>query len=319
MKNFLSYLFFALCTSFFAQQLPMYTQYEFNKAVLNPAASGTDHSNKVNYLYGLNKQWSGISGAPLVNFVNFSYTLKPPREYKRWQNFGIVFDSDNSGLISSTGLYGSYTYHSLINKRNILSLGVMAGARQYSRDLFLFDAKDPAVQGSAGQLWVYPDIIPGVRFTGKKFFVGLALKQITITRLKNFSGNQIGSPSKLNPTIYMDAGKTFEIAENLLFMPSAALTMPLLAPPSIDATVMFYYFNRVGAGVSIRNANYASGIFQIRILQSMTMGLAYSYPLNQTRLSGGHNFEIMLGIVPYGMSNKLVGLNSIARCPTLSY
>lgn len=303
----------------FAQQVPMYTQFVFNKAGLNPAASGSDHTQKVNYLYGLNRQWTGIPGSPLNNFVNFSYTLKPPREYHRWQNFGFYFDSDNAGLVGSTGVYGSYTVHWLLHKKTTLSLGVRAGARQYTRDVFMFDFKDPVVQGSKTQLWVYPDIIPGIRLFSKKYFIGCSLKHITINALKNFKGRKIGGPSLLNPNIYLEAGKTIEIAESLLMLPAIAVNIPILAPPTVDGSLMFYFLNRVGAGVSLRNANFASGIFQIRMLQSMTMGLAYSYPLNQTRLTGGHSFEIMIGIVPYGMSNKLIGVNSIARCPTLSY
>lgn len=313
------YILLALHVFANAQQVPMYTQYVFNKAGLNPAASGTDHSIKVNYLYGINRQWSGISGSPLNNFVNISYTLKPPREYLFWQNFGFYFDSDDYGLMGSNGVYGSYTMHRLIQKKTVLSIGVMAGARQYTRDMFLFDFKDPAVQNSRSQLWVYPDIIPGIRISGKKFFIGAAMRQISITSLKNFKGRKIGSPSLLYPNLYIDAGKNIEIAESVLMMPSIAINMPLVAPPTLDASLMFYFMNRVGTGVSIRNTNFVSGIFQIKMLQSMTLGVAYSYPINQTRLSSGHSFEMMLGVVPYGMSNKLVGTNSIARCPTLSY
>lgn len=319
MRKLLSILVFTFFLNVQAQQVPMYTQYTFNKAGLNPAASGTDNSQVINYVFGLNRQWLGFENAPKTSFVNFSYTIKPPRSYRYWQNAGIYYDMEDAGLMGSSGIYGTYAFHMLVEKKTILSAGVFAGARLYNRNTFLFDVHDPAVQKSSDALWVYPDIIPGVRITSKKYFFGISLRQITINSLKNFSKRRIGSPSLLYPNIYVEYGKTIIIAEQALMMPSLAINVPILAPPSIDAGLMFYFANRVGIGASVRNTSFASGIFQIRFFQSMTAGFAYSYPINRSRFVPGASFEVMIGIIPTGMSSKLVGLSSVARCPTLSY
>lgn len=319
MRIFRVIWFVLLASEVLPQQVPMYTQYTFNRAGLNPAASGLDINQEYNYVIGLNKQWVGFENAPRNNFLNVSYTIRPLRAYKYWQNAGFYFDQENSGLTGSTGLYGSYTFHMLLRKKTVLSFGVFGGARQYERSAFAFDPNDPAVKNSRSTLWVYPDIIPGFRITSKKFWAGIALRQVTTPSLKNFKGRKIGSPSKLKPNIYLEYGRNIELSEFVLMMPSVAINLPVLAPPTIDGSLLFYFVNRVGAGVSIRNASFASGILQVRFLKSMTAGFAYSYPVNASRYVAQNSYEFMLGITPQGMNTKLIGSTSVARCPTLSY
>ena len=286
---------------------------------MNPAASGTDIEKDINYFFGTNRQWADIPGSPRQTFLNISYTIRPFRAYKRWQNVGLYYDGSDAGLLSSVGLYGSYTAHFLLRKKLIASVGVLAGTRRYTRSIG-FDPMDPAVSKTRASVFVYPDIIPGIRLTDKKYYVGLSLRQITITKLKNFKkGRRIGSPSKLQPGIYFEYGKFITLSEYVLMMPSIALNTPIISLPTVDATLMFYIANRLGLGIGLKNTSMFSGILQIRFLGNMTAGFAYTYPINNTKYVAGRSFEIMVGVVPMGMSEKLTGRHSIAKCPTLFY
>jgi hypothetical protein len=102
-------------------------------------------------------------------------------------------------------------------------------------------------------------------------------------------------------------------------MPSFAVNFPVVGIPLFDFNLMYYYANRLGFGGSLRSTNFISAIFQIRFLENLTAGFAYSYPLNKTRYVSPHNFELMVGIVPFGMEAKLTGRHSVSRCPTLNY
>ena len=319
MKKILAYSCIFLCFTTKAQQTAMFTQYTFNKAGMNPAASGTDIEREIYYAVGLNRQWVGVENAPNQSFLNVSYTIRPPRSYKRWQNVGVYFDNDNSGLIGSTGIYGSYTVHYLIRKKMVASFGVYAGVRRFTRSLSGFDTNDPAVIKNRSSIFLYPDIIPGVRLSDKKYFVGLSVRQITIFKLQDFKGRKIGGPSRLNPSVYFEYGRLVTLSDNLLMMPSVALNTPIISLPLVDANIMFYYANRIGLGAGIRNTSFLSGVFQIRFLENMTAGFAYSYPINNVRYTAQNSFEIMIGVVPVGMSAKLTGRHSIAKCPVLSY
>jgi type IX secretion system PorP/SprF family membrane protein len=286
---------------------------------MNPAASGTDIEKEIYYCFGFNRQWAEIENSPRQAFFNLSYTIRPPRSYKRWQNVGIYFDTNDAGLLGSMGLYGSYTIHYLIRKRMIASFGVYAGIRQYTRSLGGFDPADPAIAKNRSSIFVYPDIIPGARLSDKTYYVGLSLRQISIYKLQDFKGRKIGSPSRLQPSAYFEYGRMITLSENILMMPSVALNTPILSLPSVDATLMFYFGNRVGLGAGIKNTSFVSGIFQIRFLENMTAGFAYSYPLNAMRYASKNSFELMVGVVPMGMNTPLTGRHSITRCPVLSY
>jgi type IX secretion system PorP/SprF family membrane protein len=309
----------SLALALSAQQVPQYIQHGFNRAGLNPAAAGLDNTQKINYVFGTSRLWGTFENSPRSSFINFSYTIRPPRGYRYWQNAGIYFEDVSAGLMGSNGIYGTYTFHLLVQKKNVLSFGIMGGARLYERSVGYFDVQDPAVARSQSALWVYPDLIPGVRFTTRKFYFGCSARQVTITRLKNWKNRSIGGPSRLQPHLYLECGKSVEVGEQILMVPSLALSLPLLAPPTVDGSLLFYFAHRLGLGAAVRNSNFVSGIIQIRFLQTMTAGFSYSYPMNQTRYVAGNSFEIMLGIAPSGMNQKLNGISSVARCPTLAY
>jgi type IX secretion system PorP/SprF family membrane protein len=319
LKQILKYLFIGLMTRSAAQQTIMYTQYTFNRAGMNPAASGTEINQKYYYAFGFRRQWTDFDNAPKQNFVNLSYTLRPPRSYRYWQNFSIYADNDDSGLMDNAGVYAGYAIHTLLRKKLVASVGLFGGIRKYNRSVAGFDVNDPVVQKNRSSILLYPDLIPGIRVSNAKFFAGASIRQLTITRLKDFKGRKIGGPSKLSPTIYVEYGKKIPVSDRLLIMPSVAVNMPLVSLPIADMNLMFYYANRIGGGISLRNASFASGILQIRFLENATVGFAYSYPVNATRYGAGHSYELMIGMVPAGMDTRLEGKHSVARCPSLSY
>jgi type IX secretion system PorP/SprF family membrane protein len=319
MRRFFTCLILLSFLKEYAQQTIMYTQYTFNNAGMNPAASGSDINREFYYIFGMNRQWLGFENAPRTNFVNFSYTIRPPRSYRLWQNAGLYMDNDQSGLIANIGLYGSYTVHLLLRKRTVLSLGAFAGGRKYTRLLGSVDPNDPVVKNTALSVFVWPDIIPGVRLSTKKYFFDLSVRQITINKLQSFKGKRIGGPSRLRPSIYADYGRNIPISDLFMAMPSVALNMPVFGPPVFDAGVMFYYARRVGAGFSLRNTSLLGGILQIRILENISAGFAYLIPVNYARFASGNSFEIMVGVIPMGMDAKSSGRHSVARCPDLNY
>lgn len=301
-----------------AQQTLMYTQYTFNKAGLNPAASGTDLNQEMYYVFGVGRPYYGLSGSPKQTFVNFSYTIREPRSISFWQNIGIYVEDEESGLFSQNNFYAGYTMHRLLRKKILFSWGIYAGFRRIGRSTGGFDSNDPAVSKTT-DLLLYPDLLPGVRVASQKFFAGLSLKQVSITSLRDFKGRKIGSPSRLTPTLYAEYGQKIPLMANVLFMPSVAVNAPIIGPPLIDATALFYLYNRVGLGVGMRGTSLVNGILQIRFLKNLCAGFAYGYAVGNMRYAQSQTFEIMVGVTPVGMDVKVTGQHSIARCPDLQF
>lgn len=319
MKQRITYLCLLLSLITRAQQTMLYTQYLFNKAGVNPAAAGADINQKYNYVLGINRQWVGFENAPRENFVNFSMTIRPPRSYHMWQNVGVYIDNQESGILNSNGFYANYTVHLLITKKWVASVGVYVGLRTFFISPGDLDRNDPINQTSTFKTLMYPDIMPGFRLSNKKLFFDVSARQLSITRLKDFNGHRIGSPSTLNPTLFADIGTRIPLSDVFMVMPSAAINAAVIGIPTVDVNVMAYYMSTFGAGLALRNANFLSIICQLKILKNFSAGLAYSYSLNAARYAAPNSFEIMIGVTPFGMDDKPSGKHSIAKCPALDF
>lgn len=319
LKKSIIYFLIIWCAICEAQQTIIYTQYAFNKAGVNPAASGTDINQKFNYVFGVNRQWVGFDNAPKQNFANFSMTIRPPRSYHYWQNVGVYLDTEENGPFSNNGVYANYTIHLLLKKKLVASFGVYAGVRNYNLSPIAIDKRDPIMEKSNFRTLVYPDIIPGFRLNNQKFFIDLALRQITVYKLQDFQGNKISGTSKLKPTLFFAYGRKIPLNDIFVLMPSVALNATILHYPAVDVNAMVYYINRMGGGIALRNLSILSFIYQVRIFKNLSVGVSYGTSLNSVRYVAPSSFEIMIGITPTGLDDKSTGKHSIARCPGLDF
>jgi len=230
MKRTAAYLCLFLRLTGIAQQTSLYTQYIFNKAGVNPAASGTDINQKYNYVVGVNRQWVGFEHAPKENFANFSMTIRPPRSYHLWQNVGVYFESNETGVFTNSGAYVNYTIHLLVRRTWVASFGVYAGLRAYFVSNSSLDRNDPVNQGNSYRTLMYPDIMPGFRLSNKKFFMDLSARQLSINHIKDFNGNRLGSTSKLDPVLFVALGRRIPLIFSASMTTIMSRKTPMLRP-----------------------------------------------------------------------------------------
>jgi hypothetical protein len=158
-----------------------------------------------------------------------------------------------------------------------------------------------------------------MRVYSKKAFFDISVQQLYKNR--QVQGNkQIGNKSKLVPQIYMSFGKKFNLNNELVLVPAVNVHSSLTNIPSVELNVMAYYFKRVGVGVSVRNKDFISGIFQIRILKNITAGFSYDYSINKLNAMAPRTVEFMLGLTPlitlFGNENERF---NVARCPSFDF
>jgi len=303
-----------------SQQTSNYIQYIFNKAGINPAAAGTNINQKYSYTFGANRQWFTMDNSPKQNFANFSYTIRPPRSYSYWQNVGAMIEHDESGIMSNYGIYLNYTIHLLLRKNLVASVGMYGGFRKFYLSNGFIDPNDPVMQKPSAYAFAYPDMIPGLRLSNKKFFFDLSARQVTINKMGDpFGHRRIGSSSILYPTLFAAYGVVIPVGDYMVMMPSVALNMAILSVPAFNPTLMFYYRNRFGFGVATRNISFISGIFQVRVLENLSIGLAYSYTTSRISSASPNSYEIMMGVVPMGMGGKNIRGRSVAKCPVMDF
>lgn len=289
-----------------AQQLPQYTQFIFNKAGYNPAAAGTSLLSPLEVILGARTQYIGMRNNPNTFFLSGNYTFIPTHSYRNWHNVGAYIDQDRNGIFVDNSIYASYAFHQMVSRKTVLSFGVFAGLKQFSLNSSLLDRNDPAVAASARSLFVYPDIIPGVRLYNKKFFADFSLWQLTSFRQKGFfSSKQIGSPSKLPLHYIFSIGRKFKLPfENQLLI-SFNTRGTFTRIPNLELNVMNYWYKRFAYGFSVRDRNFICGIFQIRVINNLIVGFAYDLSTNRMFRAAPHTGEIMIGLSPvFGTSGE---------------
>lgn len=292
-------LYFMLCLAVcsLAQQFPQYTQFVFNKIGYNPAASGTSVNAPFEIIGGARTQYVGVTNNPKSEFISFNYNFVPQRSYSKWHNVGMYIDQDQNGLFVKNDVWLSYTFHLLLTKKMVLSAGVFAGIKQFRISAGNLDRNDPAVARSSAAVIGYPDIVPGVRLTAKKFFVDFGLQQVTMYSQKGIGG-QIGSPSKLLPHYNLSFGKKAPWNDYNTLMIAVNIRSSVVFLPSWEINVMNYYDKRFAYGASLRSKNFVSAIIQFRMLRNINIGLAYDLSINKMLPASPNTFELMFAVSP---------------------
>lgn len=315
----LIYIILFFSAACFAQQTAQFTQFTFNKYGYNPAAAGTNINGGLEVITGARKQWIGYPNAPATNFFSANYTFKPERSYKRWHNAGVYLVNDKSGIFQSFSIYGSYTLHlPLTNKLN-MSVGIFAGVRRFSIAKGAISEFDPVYAASSSYFLAYPDFIPGIRLYNKKMFFDISVQQ-TYKNRQVQGDKQIGNKSVLTPHAYISLGRKINYNNGFTVVPAVNIHGTFTGIPSAEINLMAYYRSRIGLGASIRSANTACAILQVRIFKNMTAGFAYDYTINKFNSAYANTLEFMVGITP--MLTSLIdkkGNHNVAKCPNFDF
>lgn len=315
MKKFV-YISFFFVVQLYAQQLPQYTQFVFNKIGYNPAAAGTSLLAPTEIIFGARSQWIGMNNNPKSVFLSGHYTFVPQRSYKNWHCVGVYVDQDRNGVFVDNAMYACYSFHQLITKKTVMSVGVFVGAKQFYLNTTLLDRNDPVVASSARSFFTVPDVIPGIRINNKKFFADLSFWQVSVFNQKSYlSSKQIGSPSKLPFHYIFSIGRKFQLPLDNKLQVALNMHSSYKSFPSVELNVMNYWYKRFAYGVSVRGRNFVCGIFQLRIVNNLVMGFAYDLSINKFFRPAPNTAEIMIGISPmFGTTGEKRMKGSVDDC-----
>ncbi|MEY4902487.1 MAG: hypothetical protein RLZZ292_302 [Bacteroidota bacterium] len=231
----------------YAQQFPIFSQYQEMHPILNPASVSPNFMR-----YGMNasisgshrQQWTGIADAPRTSLVS--------HEYVSTENhiaFGEMFLADKTGPTGFTGAYGRFSY--LIEPATdfFISVGLNAGLVQYgvnAEELYFTQGNDIAKQDKGK--W-FPDFGVGAfAFKPGKWYAGVSVPQtfgldLTFKNpLRDFSIRRLQH-------YYATGGAYFNINDNDYLQPAATIRYVLHAPLQVDASVKYEYNQTFWIGV----------------------------------------------------------------------
>ena len=290
----------------FGQQLPLYSQYLYNKFLINPAVAGSDGYTSLNLT--AREQWVGYAGAPRTFSVSWQTRVlkkkfsirqtRSKREVFRPQTdgrvgFGGYVFSDRNGLIQRTGFQASYAYHTWVERSTQLSFGLALTGYYYKIDEKQINFEDP------NEPWLNNDLrrgifVPDVAFVlNAKYSVGFSATQLSEASAK------IGGPGYKNFTMsrqyYLFGSYDFSQGANNVIQPSFLVQMSEQWKPQIDMGVSYFYNEGFWAGLAYRTSGALIANIGFKY-QNIYFGYAFDYTLQEIQRITYGTHEITIAV-----------------------
>ena len=264
---FLMYLLL-LTNSVFGQQLPIYSQYLYNKFLINPAVAGSDGYTSINLT--AREQWVGYSGAPRTfSLSGQGRVLKKGFKIRQGKNNRSVFKpgtdgriglggtlfSDRNGLIQRTGIQASYSYHMWIQSNTQLSLGLSLNGyhlKLNEQEIAFENPNDPLLYTDLRKGIFVPDLTFGAYLLNSRYNIGFSADQLLEAAAK--TGSTGYKNFKMKRQYYLFGSCDFEAGSNTVIQPSFLFQVSEQLKPIADLGVSYLMNQDFWAGMTYRTS-----------------------------------------------------------------
>jgi type IX secretion system PorP/SprF family membrane protein len=270
-----------------AQEETLFTQYVYNEFTINPAYAG--YQDALNVSLNSRKQWVGLEGSPFTNTLAAHTTLnrKNPdcnnftsrrgRMQRRKTNnqigLGVLVYNDHIGVDNTLQTNFAYSYK-IIMHNSRLSFGLQGSVINYTQNfskLDQFNSEDPIFNENTNKVMI--NFGSGIFFDNDRYYLGFSVPQL----IENYLDESNNERNKQLRQYFLTGGYLFYLSRFYKFKPSFMFRYSAEIPYQIDISGMIIYQNKVFAGLSYKNKDTFSTIFQVSYLGNLRMGVAYDY------------------------------------------
>ncbi len=272
------------------QQDAIYSQYMFNRAVINPAVAGTKNTFSTVLLH--REQWAGMKGAPSTSTFGAHTPIKG-------RNFALGANAIRTsiGPTKNTGFSGTYAYHLPFSKGK-LSLGLSGGAFVSELDGSMLEMRENGdrLEGASKVSEMVPTFDLGSYYYSNTFYAGLSVTHLTQQRLGFNKENGALGGFGLKRHFMASAGRAIVIHRDLILRPSTLIKYVDGAPLNVDLNFSAQFRKTLWAGISYRSNKGGVLILEYNISDYLRAG--YSYGLSFSSIKDHHNgtHEAFIGL-----------------------
>ena len=289
MKKITGFVFLLISFSAFAQQDPLFSQYMFNKLVLNPAYAGSREVLTIDMLDRY--QWVGIDGAPRTFTVAAHMATLNNKV-----GLGMYAYRDALGPTINQGLMATYAYRLLLGK-GTLAFGIQAGFKYSDFDWLQINVEVPDYTFNPQDVQRFtPDANFGMYYQAKRFFVGLSSKQLFQNEYGVALVDDKTTYTKLLRHFYGMAGAAIPIDDRIVFRPSVLAKFVQNAPLQLDINASLLFGDIFWIGASYRTEKAIVFMTEFRISENFRVGYSYDIYLSELQPHNKGSHEIRLGI-----------------------
>lgn len=274
MKKILTILLVGFAFVSNAQQLPHYSLYMLNEAIINPASLSSKTENELTIM--LKEQWASFEGAPSTQSISYNHLNH--HKFKR----GINIVNDVTGPISmlNASISGSYILPS--KGKNSLALGGSASIMQYIFDnnqITLEDdgVLDPIINGGVDKV-LGNSFTASAYYFNSDYFVGLSVPNIIGSSLGISENN---SNNKLENHYYLNGGINFDLKNKYKVKPSVLIKKIGATPVQFDVNMRTIYDDFIWGGVTYRTGD---AVALLMGLNYTNYNFAYSYDITTSSI-----------------------------------
>jgi len=271
-----------------AQQDALFSQYMFNKLIMNAGYTGSREvmSADLSDRY----QWVGFEGAPKTLTLSVHTPL-------RNEHIGVGFYlyRDELGPTVDQGFMASYAYRIILPKGK-LSFGIQAGFKYFNIDWekILTENPDYMFQGTQENK-LTPDANFGIYYYTNRMYAGLSSKQLLQNEYGVVKIDGKTAYSKLVRHFYGMAGILVPISDNVLFRPSTLIKYAKNAPFQADLSANFLIHELFWVGMTYRTESAVIFMTEFNVGKNLRIGYSYDVYLNQLVHYNQGSHEIRLG------------------------
>ena len=284
-------IFFTMKISLiFAQQTPVFANYNYNTVVINPAHAGYYQDTDLTLVN--TGFFNSVEGSPR----SMGLTVNAPLRSKH-MGLAAGLATDEIGVTTAISFFGAYSYKLFFDSEygqgrwwaydpNILSFGISAGGTSYNEDLLKLGIEnDPEFQKNVNAF--IPTVGVGLLYNKDRIYAGISAP--------NVLGNSLSSERNINfkNPFYGYFGYRFftNQFEEVLINPSMLLKYVSGAPLQADLNVMVNYLNKVEFGAGYRTSE------TINLLAGFHLGSNFKFLYNYSYAVAKYNNINTHGIV----------------------
>jgi type IX secretion system PorP/SprF family membrane protein len=332
-KRLIIILFFAVAGAHysFAQQMPLYSQYMYNRFLINPAAAGSEGYTSFNIT--AREQWVGYSGSPRTYSLSYQ-TRFTKKGYKLRKNifgntryqaktegragFGLGIFSDQNGLVQRTGFHAAYSYHIWVQDYTQLSFGLSATGYHYiinaDHESFL-DPSEPWLNDNLRDGIFIPDINFGMYLLNDRYTLGFSAESMLGAAARIGDGRvdtlKAYDKFRMSRHYYAFGSYSFPTLKDLEIEPSVLLKMSEQILPQADIALTFIYNQTFWLGGGYRTGGFYGtssqgaliGMVRVR-WGNMYLGYSYDYTLSEIESVTSGSHELVLALKLQSSSKK---------------
>lgn len=283
-----------------AQQEHHYTQFMYNKLLINPAYAG---ARGIPFLTGIYRnQWIGFDGAPKSALLSFNGPFLTPRV-----GIGVTISHQKIGL--QRDIYGALAYsYDLVSEDGMsIRAGIMGSIRSRGMDFTEAQAdpnqanNDPSLDDELVNI-TYANVGAGIYGTfNEQFYVGISAPHLYSNTI-GFNTNPFAAPdftrtAKNQTHIYGMAGVIMPLSDDINLMPAMLLKYVQNAPFDLDLNVSLDIRQKFSAGLSYRLGGDGPGesidlLAFWQVSDQFGIGAAYDFTLSDLRDYNAGSVEV---------------------------